>query len=202
MLFFLAFSACKKDSSTDATEYSSESVLYAKNAEPPALYGDGCECQYQIVSVTSSTTPPLGEYLSWNVGTEEQCSGYYSFCNYFNVTEGPCDPQYVPGCSNLLTNGITLPTSWYSFICYLDDFAAFKVFSSYDLIFPITNCGIPSSYPSGNITLKIRCRGSECTEGWYDSGTKTIGFTNGLGSTRANVQLGGCGCEPAVSYDE
>jgi hypothetical protein len=51
------FASCEKDNATGAHDSASNPALHLKNVDPPNLHPEGCDCEYQIVSVTAQEPP-------------------------------------------------------------------------------------------------------------------------------------------------
>jgi hypothetical protein len=203
-LLYLGFASCEKDTATSTREATYEAVLL-KNVDPPALHPEGFDCEYQIVSVTTSPTPPPGTYFAYNLGTEDQCSGHYGLCNYFNYAETDyCDPNYNGICSNVVASGISKPTQWYPFICFLDHETTFGVLYENARIYEDFSC-LPYGSPSSTVVARIRCKGDGCgeaTDYWHTSDHFSLSWVNGSPQfPRATVTLTDCGCSPSISMD-
>jgi hypothetical protein len=141
-----------------------------------------CECEYQIVSVSSSS---MNYYLTGDVLCNDSCfimSAYRDSC----LSHTSCD-DYIPS---------SYPSNYRLFNCTATGNSSINVdlqpYSGSDCATPI----------SGSIQFRVKCvqkPSGGCGLGtYYTSNTKTLTYTLGGTNLPAIVSLGGCGCEPTI----
>ncbi|MCF8243849.1 MAG: hypothetical protein K9J37_01965 [Saprospiraceae bacterium] len=208
VVVFLTFASCQKDE-TALAEEPSPTALLAKGDVPPAAHEPRCNCEYQIVSVTNTNTPPTGSSyteFSYDVLTQEQCVSYLT-CTHFKYVEN-CDFDGYDPCADYFPSNTPKPTAWQPFNCQQVYFSNFHVTVN-NVYWWLSDCGAPGvdgPYPQGEVVVRVRCKESSeitgCNTDWHVSTSMPLPYRNGTfqsNLTEPLVELEGCGCTPEVT---
>ncbi len=210
MLPLFAIAGCQKEETTSTEGITADSALLVKGENPPAAHEPRCQCEYQIVSVSVTNSPPIHPanftQFACDVLTVEQCISTTT-CKYFKGIDG-CDYDLGDPCANHFPPGTPHPTPWTPFNCMVVYDSDFTVTVSNAYWWNPT-CDIPSQgfevpQPQGEAIARVRCRktegvSDECGSAWYESALIPLPFMNGTfqsNLTPGVIKLEGCGCTP------
>jgi hypothetical protein len=164
MMFYMGLTGCQKDETVSKNEITTTlPPQLAKGEDGPDKHELRCQCEYQVVLVTSST-PPTGYGLTYQTITNEKCVTNPD-CTYFGYAES-CADYYFNSCLDIIPLGTPHPTPWYPFECMVETTSKISPFI-HDASFvnyismptPGNTCGSPhATEPAGYAIIKIRCK--------------------------------------------
>ncbi len=191
----MALVACQKEETTSEQQLPQNPVVGNTTSDGDSnewiksRSDTNCECEYRIVSLTSSSLTGLKFYL---LGSEECSTSCYNMSAYNDT----CQDITGTGCDHLVS--APYPTSYILFNCSTAPFSSFNV--NY---FPVSDCLGQNGFPyASSITFQLRCKEKpigDCSAGQYlYSNSYTINAAAYSGGT-AEVNMVECGCEALIT---